>query len=200
MNITQQSHDPMQQLREAWRNANIASPTEGTEARRTPRVAGKRRQLIRRLRLLALISVLMIGYVPLMLMHLTDTPLQLCVILALFFAVAATSFMLTSRVVVSADPARLSVADMLRALAAVERRLMLHRMVGWMFAIPIIAWMLWIFRTTSTAMFWGGVAGAVIGVIAGTVTYRRFRHIIADIRRELDGEDEEWKGKSESKK
>lgn len=188
MNITQQSQDPMQQLRDAWRNANIASPTDATESCRTPRVAGKRRQLIRRLRLLALISVLMIGYVPMTLRHLTDAPLQLCVILALFFAVAATSFVLTARVVVSADPACLNVADMLRALAAVERRLMLHRVVGWVFAIPLLAWMLWIFRATSPAMFWGGVAGAVIGIIAGTVTYRRFRRIIADIRRELDGE------------
>lgn len=177
----------IESLRNAWRNIKIDTPA-GATTRPRYTTSGGRSALIHRFGRMEILAALMAVATPLMLTHRLELSGWLAGASCLFFIVMLVSMECIRRSLLRIDPARMTVVQALESVYLTERRIVRHRIGGWLLAAPLLAWMIVEFYHTNMAMFAGGCAGIIAGVPLGYLCWRRVRRTLTRMKEELEAE------------
>ncbi len=174
-------------LRSAWRSIDITTPTAPSPRPRY-HTSGGRQALISRFGRMEILAALMAVATPLMLTHRLEMSAWLAGATGLFFIVMLVSMECIRRSLLQIDPARMTVVQALESVYLTERRIVRHRIGGWLLAAPLLAWMIVEFYHTNMAMFAGACAGVAVGIPVGYLCWRRVRRTLARMKSELEEE------------
>lgn len=183
------------QLKSQWKNLNPQSGImdgvhdsllAGHRYKRAATLADKLRRRYLRATVLCLLAPVLMCPVS----RFIDMPLPLMIAYPAYFAVMLVFNLILCRRVKKLEPLDCTVKDALirvTGFAILRRRL---ESVGIMLAIPLMVYLIWIFKKSGdTGLWWGAIAGAVIGVGIGLIvdvhTVRIIRQMKADLSREL---------------
>ena len=174
-------------LRKAWRDIRIETPA-APRSRYGHLSSGGRMALISRFGRMEIAAAGMAVAVPSLMFHRLDMPWWLSAASSVFFIVILLSLESIRRSLRRINPARLTVMEALEGVYQAEKRILRHRVGGWIMAIPLLACMMVVFYKTNMAMFAGGCAGIAVGLPMGYLCWRKLRRMLAQMKEELEEE------------
>ncbi len=177
----------LEQLRQKWQgldsdhSLDVENISYINEVKTHSRIGRLRRYFA----VMSVVALLWVALFPIVLWNM-EVPRFIIIYGAVFFAVMGVMIIFVYRSLKVLDPGRQTVVEALQTVCRVQVLRRIHRQVGYLMALPLLAVMIYYFYMISMPMFYGGLAGAVIGLCIGVVNDRKASRLIASIRSELE--------------
>lgn len=121
-------------------------------------------------------------------MHLVHIPLWFMIIICLYFMAMGLLMLGQLKRIRRIDLGSMSATDALISICNLQKYRRHAQCAGWTMAIPCIAGLMYCFYHINMAAFYGGLVGAVLGLIIGTVTEIRTRRELSKLRKAVHDE------------
>lgn len=174
----------VESLKSAWKDQKINAPEPKRPGKR---IRALHERLARRLRRLLIVNI---GVIPLVLYCMKDleAPLWLTLLfVAILLFESAMKLVELVRLRKSHLPS-MTTADALRFTIAMRRRAMIETAIGMTLTVPTLILFLFVVadRADGEALVWGGIVGAVIGLIIGWRIIVNHLRLLDTLRRSLE--------------
>lgn len=151
------------------------------------RSQSKVQKLVRFYRFLFLLGLCWIVLSPLVLTY-VGMPIIMGLICSLYFAIMSVmSYMMMCRVE-EIDYSTMSVRELLQAIRSAMRLKKMQQISGMCLMVPLMCYMLYSFHMVNIWIFYGGVAGLILGLTIGLCMDYRVRRTFRQLEAELSEE------------
>lgn len=160
----------LEQLKKQWQNlkpepaeSDLNSCIPTSRLRRSATALGRLRRLYT---VISVIGALWIG-LTIPVFNALNLPISLSITTTALFALLTALNLLLLTKINRLNLYSLNCVESLRRVLEISRFRSIMKLIGILVSAPVIAWMLWCFRSYSEPLFYGGITGLVIGLIIG---------------------------------
>ena len=174
----------LDRLKQVWSSQRFKTPQGSPDVSGCERLSGYTQQLCRRYHRAAILGLIM----ALMVWPLNsalELPMPLCICLSVFFLIMSAvqgSYWLEIR---DLEFGEMSLTEAVKRVVSLRKSMLVRVVAGVCLAVPLLCALLLHYMTIDVYMFYGGIAGAIAGLMIGYVKLRDSLRIIRKMERTI---------------